>query len=161
MDGFGTSTPEQAATQAIRDYCGWHVAPVITDTLTLDGTGTDTVLLPSRRVEAIETVKVEGTELEADAFEWSADGLLRRRDRCWPDRYRALEVTLRHGFADMSALADVVASIVARVKIDPTGALANQRAGTQAVSFTAGATGGGLMRSEKERLDPYRLTWGP
>ncbi len=161
MDGFTTGTPEQAATQAIRDYCGWHVAPVITATLTLDGTGTDTVLLPSRRVVEIGAVKLDGTDLGAEEFEWSSDGLLRRRHGCWPERYRSLEVTLEHGFEDMSALADVVASIVARVKIDPTGALANQRAGTQSVGFAAGASGGGLMQSEKERLAPYRLTWGP
>lgn len=161
MDGFTAGTPEQAATQAIRDYCGWHVAPVITATLTLDGTGTDTVLLPSRRVVDIESVKLDGTDLEAEGFEWSSDGLLRRRRGCWPERYRSLEVILRHGFEDMTALADVVASIVARVKIDPTGALASQRAGTQSVGFTSGATGGGLMQSEKERLAPYRLTWGP
>lgn len=161
MDGFTAGTPEQAATQAIRDYCGWHVAPVITATLTLDGTGTDTLLLPSRRVVTVDSVKLDGTALEATTYEWSADGLLRRKHGCWPDTYRSLEVTLSHGFADMSALADVAASIMARVKIDPTGALANQRAGTQSVGFVAGASGGGLMASEKARLEPYRLTWGP
>lgn len=161
MNGFDAGTPEQAATQAIRDYCGWHVAPVITDTITLDGTGTDTVLLPSRRVVDVQSVKLNGTPLEATTFEWSADGLLRRRHGSWPERYRSLEVTLEHGFEDMTALADIVASIMARIKIDPTGALANQRAGTQSVGFVPGAAGGGLMTSEKERLAPYRLTWGP
>lgn len=161
MDGFTVGTPEQAATQAIRDYCGWHVAPVITDTLILDGTGTDTVLLPSRRVVAVDSVKLDGILLEATAFEWSADGLLRRKHGSWPESYRSLEVTLQHGFEDMTALADIGASIMARIKIDPTGALANQRAGTQSVGFVAGAAGGGLMTSEKERLAPYRLTWGP
>lgn len=163
MDAFTTfaSSPEQAATQLIRDWCGWHVAPVITSTITLDGTGTDTILLPSRRVVEVDSVKVDGVELDAHHFEWSADGLLRMRRGCWPDHYRSIEVTMLHGFQDVSALADVVASIVARVKVDPTGAVATQRAGTQAVSFFSGAMGGGLMQSEKERLAPYQLTWGP
>lgn len=161
MDGFTPASPVEAATQAIRDYCGWHVAPAIDATITLDGTGTDTVLLPSRRVLSVASVTVDGTALDATAFEWSADGILRRRDRCWPDRYRAVTVDLRHGFESMAVLADIVASIAARVKIDPTGALANQRAGTQSVGFMAGASGGGLMQSEKDRLEPYRLTWGP
>src|SRR5699024_708486 len=34
------------------------------------------------------------------------------------------------GFTDMSVLADVVSSIAARAKLDPTGVLASQRAGT-------------------------------
>lgn len=161
MDGFTPATPEEAATQAIRDYCGWHVAPVIDATIILDGTGTDTVLLPSRRVTAVESVTVDGHELASTAYEWSADGLLRRRDGGWPDRYRVITVELKHGFASMAVLADVVASIVARVRMDPTGALANQRAGTQSVGFASGSAGGGLMQSEKARLEPYRLTWGP
>lgn len=161
MDGFTPATPEEAATQAIRDYCGWHVAPVIDATLTLDGTGTDTVLLPSRRVVDVTTVTVDGTSLPADAYEWSADGLLRRRDGCWPDRYRVITVELKHGFASSEVLSGVVESIVARARMDPTGALANQRAGTQSVGFASGASGGGLMQSEKDRLEPYRLTWGP
>lgn len=165
MEGFTPQSPETAATQAIRDYCGWHVAPVITDTLTLDGTGTDTVLLPSRRVTAVESVTVDGHELAATAYEWSADGLLRRRHGCWPDRYRALTVELKHGFEDASVLSTVVASIVARIRMDPSGMLASQSAGTQRVSFggrlASGGGGVGLLGTEKELLAPYKLNWGP
>lgn len=161
MDSFKPASPEESATQAIRDYCGWHVAPVIEATLTLDGTGTDTVLLPSRRVVEVDSVTVNGTQLGVDDYEWSTDGLLRRRGRPWPDRYRAITVELKHGFESMAVLADIVASITARVRMDPTGALANQRAGTQYVGFTPGSAGGGLMQSEKARLAPYKLTWGP
>src|SRR5699024_12271535 len=50
MADFGAADLVAAATQAIRDYCGWHVAPVEEETLALDGTGTDTLLLPSRLV---------------------------------------------------------------------------------------------------------------
>ena len=163
MDGFTPTTAEAAATRAIRDYCGWHIAPVLNESIILDGTGTDTLLLPSRRVLDVTSVKVDGETLEADAYDWSADGMLHRRHRHrrWPRRYRSIEVELRHGFEDMSVLADLVTSIAARVQIDPTGALASQRAGTQYVGFTTGATGGGLMASEMARLEPYRLTWGP
>ena len=165
MDSFPADTPEQAATQAIRDYCGWHVAPVIETTLTLDGTGTDTVLLPSRRVIDVLSVKALGVELEAAAYEWSSDGLLRRRRGCWPDRYRALTVELEHGFEDASILATVVDSIVARIRMDPSGMLASQSAGTQRVSFggrlASGGGGVGLLGTEKELLAPYKLNWGP
>lgn len=161
MADFGAADPVAAATQAIRDYCGWHVAPVEEETLTLDGTGTDTLLLPSRLVVGVTSVKVRGEELPKDSYEWSTIGALRRLGNIWPDSYRSIEVDIKHGFTDMSVLADVVSSIAARAKLDPTGVLASQRAGTQYVGFHSGATGGGLMASEKDRLAPYKLNWGP
>lgn len=165
MDSFTPRPPEDAATQAIRDYCGWHVAPVVTETLTLDGTGTGTLLLPSRRVVDVTSVKVDGVELEDTAYEWSADGLLRRRRGRWPGRYRSLVVDLEHGFNDTSVLSTVVASIVARIRMDPSGMLASQSAGTQRVAFggrqSSGGGGVGLLGTEKELLAPYKLNWGP
>lgn len=165
MVSFEPSSPEDAATRAIRDYCGWHVAPILEETLTLDGTGTDTVLLPSRRVVAISDVKVGDTSLDPSTYEWSLDGLLRCRRGCWPDRYRILTVELEHGFSDDSVLSTVVASIVARIRMDPSGMLASQSAGTQRVSFggrlASGGGGVGLLGTEKELLAPYKLNWGP
>lgn len=161
MPEFGKADPIEAATQAIRDYCGWHVAPPQEDTLTLDGTGTDTILLPSRLVVDVTQVKIRGEELPESSYEWSTIGALRRLNGVWPNSYRSIEVTLKHGFTDMSVLADVVESIAARVRMDATGAVSTQRAGTQQVSFFAGSTGGGLMASEKERLAPYVVNWGP
>ena len=161
MTEFGKADPVAAATQAIRDYCGWHVAPVQEDTLILDGTGTDTILLPSRLVVNVVSVKIRGEELPEASYEWSIIGALRRLDGVWPTAYRSVEVTLEHGFTNMSVLADVVGSIASRVRMDPTGAISTQRAGTQQVSFFASSTSGGLMESEKERLAPYVLNWGP
>lgn len=161
MPEFGKADPIEAATQAIRDYCGWHVAPPQEDTITLDGTGTDTILLPSRLVVDVTSVKIRGEEVPADSYEWSTIGALRRLNGVWPNAYRSIEVTMKHGFTNMAVLADVVESIAARVRLDPTGAVSTQRAGTQYVGFFAGQTGGGLLESEKDRLTPYRLNWGP
>lgn len=161
MVEFDRSTPEAAATQAIRDYCGWHVAPSMPETITLDGSGTGALLLPSRFVKEVRAVRLHGELLSEDTYEWSVDGILRRRHYSWPDRYRCVEVDIVHGFEDEAVLAGMVAAIAARVKLDPTGALSNQRAGTQSVGFSSSATGGGLMQSEKDRLAPYKLTWGP
>lgn len=163
MSDFGAVDPVAVATQMIRDYCGWHVAPSREDEVTIDGTGADVVLLPSRRVAEVSSVSVHGQELPADAYEWSAIGALRRKGGRWPDSYRSITVTFTHGFDDMSVLSGVVSSIAARVRMDPTGMLASQRAGTQSVSFggRSTASGHGLMSVEKESLAPYRLNWGP
>ncbi|MBV7412296.1 hypothetical protein KRX56_06085 [Dermabacteraceae bacterium TAE3-ERU27] len=158
---FDNGTPEEAAAAAIRAYCGWHVAPVLTETLTLDGNGTDTILLPSRQVCDIHTVTVNGQALSADCYEWSAAGMLRRIGGVWPERFRCLEVTLRHGFEDAVEVAGIVEAYAARVRMDTSGAVSSQRAGTQYVSFGSGGGGLGLMAKEREILAPYRLNWGP
>lgn len=152
-----------AAEQMIRDYCGWHVAPVITETLVLDGTGTHRLLLPSRCVVDVSEVAVNGEPLDPDDYEWSQGGILCRRLAVWPDRYRAIRVTLEHGFAAAPVLAEIAAAVEARAAMDPTGALASQRAGTQSVAFSAAASaaGRGLLASEQALLAPYKLTWGP
>ena len=43
----------RAAGAAVRGYCGWHVAPEVEQTITLDGTGGPTLVLPSLLVKAI------------------------------------------------------------------------------------------------------------
>lgn len=165
MDGFGTADPVEAATQAIRDYCGWHVAPVQEHTLTLDGSGTDTLLLPSRLVVDVTKVFVQGEELPESAYEWSAIGALRRLDGEWPGAYRSVEITLEHGVSDISVLGDIVQAVASRIKADPTGMVVRQGAGTQSISFggriAQGAGGHGLLNTEKALLEPYRLNWGP
>lgn len=165
MSEFGVTTPEEYATQAIRDYCEWHVSPVLEETIILDGSGTDTVLLPSRRVLDILSITVNGSELEADAFEWSQIGALRRLNGSWPDRYRSIHVKLSHGYENAGVLASIVSAVAARIEIDPTGMITNQRAGTQSVSFggrvAQGGGGHGLLSSEKEQLAAYKLNWGP
>lgn len=162
---FIATSPEKVATQLIRDYCGWHVAPILEETITLDGNGTDRVLLPSRRVLDVSEVRIGDSVLGASAFEWSQDGILKRVGGVWPDSYRAIHVTLRHGYEDSGLLADLVRAISARAKADPTGMVASKRAGTQSVSFRSGnfggGAGGGLLSTERDLLAPYKLTWGP
>ena len=43
----------RAAQGAVRRYCGWHVAPSITETLRLDGYGGRVLTLPSKHITAI------------------------------------------------------------------------------------------------------------
>lgn len=165
MTEFGNADPVAAATQLIRDYCGWHVAPVQEDTFTLDGTGTDTILLPSRRVVDVTSVSVRGEVLPDASYEWSAIGALRRLNGGWPNAYRSVEVTLEHGFNDLSVLADLVEALATRIRLDPSGMIARQNVGTQSVSFggrlAMGGGGHGLLIAEKQMLAPYRLNWGP
>ena len=38
---------DPAAQAAVRAYCGWHIAPSLSETLVLDGTGARAFILPT------------------------------------------------------------------------------------------------------------------
>ncbi|WP_328660373.1 hypothetical protein [Nocardia salmonicida] len=108
--------------QDIRDLCGWHIAPSITETLTLDGPGRRTLLLPSLYVTAITAVTEDGTAVPADQFDWSEKGMLRHRSGLWTDRWRGITVTLTHGYDQAPAgVIGVIADVVADAMAVPLG----------------------------------------
>lgn len=156
----GPVNPVQAAQAAIRAFCGWHVAPVLKETLVLDGTGTDTLLLPTMRIVNLLSVKVNGRNV-TDQVRWSEAGML---ENVWfPKQFRAVEVTLQHGF-DPTALTDVAGVIeraAKRFATDPT--IRSQSVGGASVTYGGTASGGLshlLTLDEQAALAPYRLTWG-
>lgn len=103
-----TDTAEQALAAvliAARRYCGWHVSPVRTaDELTLDGPGGAVLDLPTRRLTELTTVVEDGTELDVTKLNWSENGSVRKRSgRCWTGWYRAVVVTITHGYSEDEA----------------------------------------------------------
>lgn len=101
---------------AIRDYCGWHIAPSFRQTLVVDGNGRRTLLLPSLHVTDVHLVSESGTilriddptETEVGDVEWSQTGEL-VSGRPWTERKRAVLVDLTHGFPEIP---DVVIGVV-------------------------------------------------
>ena len=83
-----------AACEAVRRYCGWHIAPAVSETLTLDGPGGTLLRLPSARVTAVASVTNDGTAI--DDPEWSAHGMIRAH--CWTEKFRGVVVELTHGY---------------------------------------------------------------
>lgn len=153
--------PTEAALAAVRRYCGWHVAPEIIETLTLDGNGERRMLLPTRRVVDLERAEIDGEPVE---LRWSEDGWITRPDGVFPDRERSVEVTIVHGFDSADDVGQVVQSIIARARMSPAGNIVSQSTGPFRVQYAAAggeAAGFPLMQSEKAALNHYRLTWGP
>lgn len=154
--------PTDAANQAVRDYCGWHIAPSYTETLTLDGTGYGKIFLPTKHLTDVSELHIDGVPVEG--YRWSENGWITLDSEVFPKRDRVVTVTITHGYEDASPVGQVIAGIVARARMSPTGNIVQQRAGTQSVTFaTSGGQvmGFGLMQAEKELLQPYKLEWGP
>lgn len=98
--GFPSEAVARAAAE-VRDEAGWHIAPVITETLTLNGRGGQVLVVPSLRiVEVIAARDVTDPASPRVLGGWRVDksaGLL-HRDAGWPRGVASVEVELRHGF---------------------------------------------------------------
>lgn len=122
----------QSAGESVRDDCGWHVAPEVTETLELKSTG-PIVLLPSLRVSAVTEVRnadtaeiVEGWHLDKRA------GVLSRNASCWPAR---VEVDLTHGYE--SCPAGLKPTIAERARAIAAGGYVRQESlGSRSVSMS-------------------------
>jgi hypothetical protein len=101
LTGASASDPKlllalKRATNRFIDSIGWNPTYVEDDAITLDGTGSSTLLLPVMRVGRISSVTIAGTSVA----DWTANlgaGILRRKRR-WPDELGAIVVTCSHGW---------------------------------------------------------------
>jgi hypothetical protein len=159
-----------AASSTIRRYCGWHVAPVVTEQVVVDGRGGHSQLLPTLRLVdllALSIWQVGGTDLVIDPLtvEWSRDGYL-RQSACarWPERLRGITATIEHGFEDYGDLAIMSMTMVARATTNPYG-LTSQAVGGVSIGMSTTASGqaGGvvLFDGQMAELDSYRIFGRP
>lgn len=148
-----------AAEAAVRAYCGWHIAPNITEDVILDGSGSRHVLLPSLHVTDITAASNGGAVLDPLDLEWSETGIVRAQG-CWTSRLRGVRMTIEHGFESVPDVVEIVRAIAGRAASSPTG-VTREQAGAVSVSFATVAPGvsGGvvLMAHEREMLDRYRI----
>ena len=146
-----------AACRAVREYCQWHVAPSVTQTLTLDGPGGSLLMLPSLRVTDVAEVTNDGTAL-ADP-EWSASGMIRARR--WSSRFRGVSVTLTHGYDECPEDILAVLEHMARNKtaLETFGPAQTQSAGAFSMQMPTATLAGAVGLSGQHRgiLDKYRL----
>lgn len=138
------------AEQQVRDYCGWHIAPERTETLTLDGSGTSAMLLPTLRLTDLTAVTEDGVDVDLDTLEWSAAGIIRRWC-AWTCRFRGVAVSITHGYEEVPAdVAGVVRDIATRAK--SSGGLKSQTIGPFSETYETD-----LLSTERAVLDRYKL----
>lgn len=141
---------------AVRDFCGWHVAPSLDCTYTGRGYG-QLLMLPSMSVEAVNSLTVSGNEVTD--YEWTDAGMVKLLGRCFPDRWRSVVCEYTAGVASAS-IAQVAAQIAANSLAAAPG-VSSERAGDVSITYNAtgsGITGGvSLLPRDYALLYPYRL----
>lgn len=137
---------------AVRERCGWHIAPSITQTVTVDGSGGRLQLLPTLRLTAVNSVTDDGTALAVDDYDWAADGRLWRS--CgWTRRLRGVVAEIVHGYDETPAW--MVSMVCAKVKAAatvPAGVKA-ERSDGESITYADGSGGVGFSDLEESLLD--------
>jgi hypothetical protein len=169
----------QAATVAIQNYVD-QVLTYVSETVILDGTGTDTILLPELPVLSVTavvdncdtsyptTLQPQSAGSNADyTYTGGFDGLLiRRRGQFvawegmfnaaygkWPDRRQSVQVTYSHGFSTVPTDLQLLCAIIASRAFAQDGAN-SETVGTYVAQYFAQP--GFIAPMEKTILDRYK-----
>lgn len=149
-EGVDTDAWERAC-DAVRAYCGWHIAPSMGEDVVLDGSGTPVVMLPTLHLTALADVTDDGTVV--DSPEWSAAGMVRKSTYgYWSHKFRSFTATMTHGYAECPGeLLGVIAEAASR---GVAGVAATQ---VGQVRIESGSGSAGFMLDQKAVLDRYRI----
>jgi hypothetical protein len=147
-----------AASGAIRSFCGWHVAPNLRCAWQGDADGR-LIQLPAMNVTSIHSVTIDGVELAASDYSWRASGLIRLAKPIQDDWGRRVIVEFDAG-CDSGALNGVVTQVAVNNLVAPAGVMREQ---VSDVSITYnqlanGVTGGiRLISGDKAMLKAFKL----
>lgn len=150
-----------AVSSAVRDYCGWHVAPLLKCEYRTEEA--DRLLwIPSMYVKSIDSVTYKGNALNVDDVEWKRSGVIRlpviNHDQKWGDYVVDYTAGLDSGSA---ALKQIVSQIAVNALAAAPG-VRSESAGQVSITYNTtgdGITGGvSLLSRDKLLLQPYRLT---
>lgn len=101
-----TQTTLDAVLAAARRYCGWHVSPVQSQVVSLNGTGQRRLFLATKRLVSLTSVVENGVDLTvgADAVaDPETPGLLWRLGGCWSPGIGNVQVRFEHGYTEAEA----------------------------------------------------------
>jgi hypothetical protein len=126
-----------AAAGSVRGEVGWHIAPAVTETVTVVSEGGTVLLVPSLRVTAVTEVR----DVSGDTPEVLMDWVFRRsgileRAYGWPKRH-AIEVDLTHGYAETPPELLPVIADTART-LQRGGRVTQESLGSRSVSMASG-----------------------
>lgn len=162
LDAARAATVAATATGAVRDYCGWRVAPPVEEEMTRTADGPRRVFLPTLHVTDVHTVTDAGRPLTIDVdVDWDDHGVLERLRGRWARKRRGVTATITHGHAECpGAIAQAIADAVARGTLVPSGGIVSES--TLSASVRWGRIGAAAARAiflphELEVLDRYRI----
>ena len=153
------STTISAASAAIRDYCGWHVAPAVTCIAGVYG-GSRLLHLPFRAVSSITKIEENGVELDPSTYALDPRGLgeiARKGGFFWCGLdWNTITVTAVAGYDTPAILKQVCAQIVGNALAGPLG-VKEEHAGQVGITYANAGAGVTMTSAVCACLAPYRV----
>jgi hypothetical protein len=152
------TTVAEEVTAAIREHCGWHVAPAWAEVLELDGQGGTLLTLPTLRLTAVALVEVDGVAVTD--YTWSRRGQLRRWAG-WPTGFRSVAVTVTHGYPEVPRIVVAAGRAAGKRELENPRKLRSASALGVSEVYTVPATGEpygvSLSKVEQRMVARYKL----
>lgn len=149
-----------AVGETIRDYCGWHIWPIISTVnyQTIIG-NKGIIMLPTLKLVSVEQLVYDPPNvLDTSMFRIHEEGWIEFRG--WlgrRGRNLSLTVDFTHGYEDIpKAVAEVGYELTARTMEKPAGVVKHMTRGPTDIDFLE--FGAVLSDDQKARLGPYTLT---
>jgi hypothetical protein len=121
LDANAAALAVAGASGIVRDFCRWHIAPAEDVTLTLDGSGTHLLTLPTLYLNVVTEVRVDDVVIDPSEYRWSQRGQLSRTVG-WPAGMANVEIDCVHGYAvTPDAPRAVTFVLAARMMANPEG----------------------------------------
>lgn len=155
----------KAATQRIRNHCGWHIAESVTEHVVLNGQSGRELFLPTTHLTSLDGATIDGRviDLVLHPIQWSESGVLWRDHWAWG--YRSIDVQITHGFAEVPAdIVSLTLQMTARALSSPLGAVREQTLTSSVTWSQPGfnvAGGMTLLDNEIDALAEYRVGYTP
>lgn len=149
------------AESAIRDFCRWHIAPQITEGVTVKGSGYVTHVLRTRKLVTVTNVSLNGSSLvEGVNFTVDPIGILERIDGGQFTGW--LSLTMTHGYDTVPPVLEALIADMAKSGAMGAVGASKMDAGPFSVtlSHTADAGGVGLSTGQRHVLSRYALEPG-
>lgn len=153
-----------AASATVRGFAGWHIAPIIAETLTVHvGAGLlGAIVLPTGKLRTVSAVRVNGHEVSDWAM--GTDGTVYLPGVTAGPAVVEVDATHGYGLDEVADVLQVVQQMAALAASSPAGVVSEQ-AGSLSVTYgqTGKGVGGGLALLPRDRdlLGPYVIAVGP
>ena len=160
MDNLRLDSALYAASQAIRNYCGWHICPSVKCTAYPEG-GAIVAKLPAGYVSEIVKITEDGSELSSGDYEWRRDGLLKRSfPHKWSGKWDSIEAEYMAGY-EADAVPDLVEAVVAITVgvLSVSAGVISESADGVSISYSQSASSiaAGLTAAQKSALEAYKV----
>lgn len=164
LDGYpGAPFPLEivdAASESVRSDAGWHIAPVVSETVLCDGAFSTLLHLPTMRLVSVSQVRVlvDGLWLVLEGWRVAGSGML-HHPLGWAYGIGSIEVDMTHGYDDVPAdLLPVIAARCQRARVDASVMQRSETVGSRTSSESYNANRLEVETGVAAGLEKYRLT---